>query len=285
MRKLFYLISSIVLLASCSTTQKATDNNEASTTWQDVLRMWSETYDINDDAQRMAVIDQIISVFDMIDDSTLTKEQLDEPICKLKEILMHIIETDSSFEFAQIMRATARNIAGRMPRDERLATDCIFDLMIGDSRWQTFSNDKQDLMYTSLFYNSWQALGRMANIILTKSDDNNLALTTIVVTNHIDTVMDNLRVVFIAERDTTAVLTANDDLIVYDNEDGAGIKTVFIPPYILLEALLTTSTITIEYDTPYEHIQMIGCPQVHFEEQVKDCPRLMAVMNEIEKHE
>lgn len=273
-----------MLFASCGTTQKATNNNEAPTTWQGVLRMWCETYEIND-AQRMAVVDQIISVCDMIDDSTQTQEQLEEPICKLKEIIEHVIETDSSFEFALIMRATARNIAGQMPHDARLATDCIFDLMIGDSRWQTFSNDKQDLMYTSLFYNSWQALGRMANIILTKSDDNNLALTTIVVTNHIDTVMDNLRVVFITERDTTAVLTANDDLIVYDNEDGAGIKTVFISPYILLEALLTTSTITIEYDTPYEHIQMIGFPQVHFEEQVKDCPRLMAVMNEMGKNE
>lgn len=81
----------MVLLASCSSAQKATNSSEAPTTWQGVLRMWCETYDINDDAQRMAVIDQIIPVFDMIDDSTLTKEQQDEPICKLKETLMHII--------------------------------------------------------------------------------------------------------------------------------------------------------------------------------------------------
>lgn len=36
--------------------------------------------------------------------------------------------------------------------------------------------------------------------------------------------------------------------------------------------------------TPNEHIEYISFPQLHFEEQAKDCLRLMAVMNEIENN-
>lgn len=101
MRKFFYLISSIVLFASCSS------------------------------------VDQIISVFDLIDDTTITAEQLEGPICKMKETIEHVIDTDGNYEFAQMMRATARNIAGRMPVDNRLMSDCVLELMMIDCRWQT----------------------------------------------------------------------------------------------------------------------------------------------------
>lgn len=143
-----------MFLASCSSAQKTTDNREDPTTWQGVLRMWCESYDINDDAKRMAVVDQIISVFDMIDDTTISVEQLEGPICKMKETIGHVIDTDGYYEFAQMMRATARNLTGRMPVDSRLLSDCALELMLIDGRWQTFSNDSIDFMATSLFYNS-----------------------------------------------------------------------------------------------------------------------------------
>ena len=281
MRKLFYLISSIVLLASCSTTQKATDNNEASTTWQDVLRMWSETYDINDDAQRMAVIDQIISVFDMIDDTTITAEQLEEPICKMKETIEHIIDTDGYFEFVQMMRATARNIAGRMPVDNRLLLDCVIELMMIDCRWQTFSDDTLDFMGTSLFYNSWQALGRKVNIIFFKSDNDENVYAEMIFTNLVDTAMDNLSVLFLQDRDTLIALT-NDDILYVDNSDAyAGVKRALVSPSFLIDAMLSTNTIIISYDTPNEHIEYISYPQIHFEEQVKKCPRLKKIVDQM----
>lgn len=269
-----------MLFASCATTQKATNNNEAPTTWQGVLRMWCDEYEI-DDAQRLAVVDQIISVFDMIDDTTITAEQLEEPICKMKETIEHIIDTDGYFEFVQMMRATARNIAGRMPVDNRLLSDCVIELMMIDCRWQTFSDDTLDFMGTSLFYNSWQALGRKVNIIFFKSDNDENVYAEMIFTNLVDTAMDNLSVLFLQDRDTLIALT-NDDILYVDNSDAyAGVKRALVSPSFLIDAMLSTNTIIISYDTPNEHIEYISYPQIHFEEQVKKCPRLKKIVDQM----
>lgn len=283
MKKFFYLISSFVLLASCSSAQKATNNRENPTTWQGVLRMWCETYEINDDAHRMAVVDQIISVFDMIDDTTITAEQLESSICKMKENIEHVIDTDGYFEFVQMIRATARNIAGRMSVDNRLVTDCVVELMMEECLWQTFSDDSLDFMATSLFYNSWQAFARKTNIVLTKDDRRSDADAVIIFTNHIDTTMDNLNVLFLHDKDTLIVLT-NEDILYVDNSDAyAGVKRALVSPSFLFDAMLATNTIIISYDTPNEHIEYISFPQIHFKEQIKNCPRLKAAVAEFEK--
>lgn len=280
MKKFFCLISSLVFLASCSSAQKTTDNREDPTTWQGVLRMWCESYDINDDAKRMAVVDQIISVFDMIDDTTIAAEWLEEPICIMKENIEHVIDTDGYFEFVQMMRASARNLTGRMLNDTRLHTDCAFELMMRDGLWQTSSEDSLDFMATSLFYNSWQAFARKTNIILTKHDKRESMEAVMIFTNFIDTAMDNLKVIFIKGKDTAMVITEKDMYV--DNSDAyAGVKRAFLPPSLLLEALLTTNVVTISYNTPNEHVEYIGYPQMYFEAQVTNCPRLVAVLNEI----
>lgn len=282
MRKILYLISSLVLLASCNSAQKATDSIEDPTTWQGVLQMWCEEYEINDD-KRLAVVDQIISVFDMIDDTTISAEQLEEPICKMKETIEHVIDTDGYFEFTQMMRATARNIAGRMPVDNRLMTDCVVDLMLEDCLWQTFSDDSIDFMATSLFYNSWQAIARKVNIIFTKSDNNENVYAEMIFTNLIDTAMDNLNVFFLQDKDTVLALT-NDDILYVDYSDAyAGVKRALVSPSFLIDAMLNTNTIIISYDTPNEHIEYISFPQIHFGEQINDCPRLKKKVDKINR--
>ena len=279
MKKFIYLISGLVLLASCSSAQKTTDNSEKTTTWQGVLRMWCNEYEIND-AQRLAVVDQIISVFDMIDDTTISAEQLEEPICKMKENIEQVIDTDGYFEFVQMMRATARNLAGRMVNDSRLLSDCAFELTLIDGMWQTFSNDSIDFMATSLFYNSWQAMARKVNIIFSKSDNDKKVYAEMIFTNFIDTTMDNLDVFFLHDKDTVLALT-NDDILYVENSDAyAGVKRALVSPFFLFDAMLTTNTIIVSYDTPNEHIEYISFPQIHFGEQVKACPRLMSLMNE-----
>lgn len=284
MKKFFCLISSLVFLASCSSAQKTTDNREDPTTWQGVLRMWCESYDINDDAKRMAVVDQIISVFDMIDDTTISAEQLEGPICKMKETIGHVIDTDGYYEFAQMMRATARNLTGRMPVDSRLLSDCALELMLIDGRWQTFSNDSMDFMATSLFYNSWQAMARKVNVIFSKYDNDDNVYAEMIFTNLIDTAMDNLNIYFLQDKDTVLALTKSDILQVDNTDAYAGVKRALVKPSFLIDAMLKTNTIIMSYDTPNEHIEYISFPQIHFEEQIKGCPRLMAVMNEIEEH-
>lgn len=280
MRKILYFISSLILLAFCSSAQKANDNSEDPTTWQGVLRMWCEEYEI-DDAQRLAVVDQIVSVFDMIDDTTISAEQLEEPICKMKENIEHVIDTDGYFEFVQMMRATARNIAGRMSVDNRLVTDCVVELMMEECLWQTFSDDSLDFMATSLFYNSWQAFARKTNIVLTKDDRRSDADAVMVFTNFIDTAMDNFDVLFLHDKDTVLALT-NDDILYVDYSDvRAGVRRAFVSPFFLIDAMLATNTIIVSYDTPNEHIEYISFPQIHFKEQVKNCPRLKKIVDQM----
>ncbi len=140
-----------------------------------------------------------------------------------------------------------------------------------------------DFMATSLFYNSWQAMARKVNVIFSNYDNDDNVYAEMIFTNLIDTAMDNLNVLFLLDKDTLMVLT-NEDILYVDNSDAyAGVKRALVSPSFLFDAMLATNTFIISYDTPNEHIEYISFPQIHYKEQIKDCPRLMAVMNEIKK--
>lgn len=281
MKKTVLLIALCALIVSaCGSSQKPTQDDNANTRWPDFLRDWAADYEIND-PQRLSLIDLIDSVYCFFEDTTLSAESYSEQVCRMMERMAEVIENDSVFEFTLMMRATARNIAGRMPVDNRLLSDCVIELMMIDCRWQTFSDDTLDFMGTSLFYNSWQALGRKVNIIFFKSDNDENVYAEMIFTNLVDTAMDNLSVLFLQDRDTLIALT-NDDILYVDNSDAyAGVKRALVSPSFLIDAMLSTNTIIISYDTPNEHIEYISYPQIHFEEQVKKCPRLKKIVDQM----
>ena len=280
MKRLLLITLCIITLASCGSSQKPTQDDNANTRWPDFLRDWAADYEIND-PQRLSLIDLIDSVYCFFEDTTLSAESYSEQVCRMMERMAEVIENDSVFEFTLMMRATARNIAGRMPVDNRLLSDCVIELMMIDCRWQTFSDDTLDFMGTSLFYNSWQALGRKVNIIFFKSDNDENVYAEMIFTNLVDTAMDNLSVLFLQDRDTLIALT-NDDILYVDNSDAyAGVKRALVSPSFLIDAMLSTNTIIISYDTPNEHIEYISYPQIHFEEQVKKCPRLKKIVDQM----
>ena len=123
-------------------------------------------------------------------------------------------------------------------------------------------------------------MARKVNIIFSKSDNDKKVYAEMIFTNFIDTTMDNLDVFFLHDKDTVLALT-NDDILYVENSDAyAGVKRALVSPFFLFDAMLTTNTIIVSYDTPNEHIEYISFPQIHFGEQVKACPRLMSLMNE-----
>lgn len=151
--------------------------------------------------------------------------------------------------------------------------------MLIDGRWHTFSNDSMDFMATSLFYNSWQAMARKVNIIFSKSDNDDNVYAEMIFTNLIDTAMDNLNIYFLQNKDTVLALT-NADILQVDNSDAyAGVIRALVEPSFLIDAMLNTNTIIMSYDTPNEHIENISFPQIHFEEQIKYCPRLKKIVD------
>lgn len=270
-KKMFLFFVSMFLLVSFDSTRNVDGGDGSPSTWQSVLRLWCNMYDLNDE-KRMAVVDSLTSVFDMVDDATLSAEQLAGPLCMMKETIDSVIGNDPSFEFCQMMRASARNMSLRLMHDGRLVSDCGYGIVGLDCRWQTSSGDVDDVMYTSLFPNSYQAMTRMANVILIKSDDQEHTMAVMIFANHLDTVMNNITVTFLQDNDTVFSM-AESDMPVDSSDASGGVKRAFVPLFLAVDAMMNSNMMTVTYDTPNEHVLMFGVPQVYFREQAAACRR------------
>lgn len=93
-----------------------------------------------------------------------------------------------------------------------------------------------------------------------------------------DTVIDNLQVSFTdSEGAIIEQLTKKDT---YAEVPDAGVKRMMLPPYLVMNALATGGTLTLSYDTPQGTLEMNGYPQIHFMEQIENCPRLKEVLKQ-----
>ena len=273
------------LLALCGCgTQKKTSQDDGVVRWPDFLREWAEDYEVVN-PQRMAIIDQIDTLYRLVEDSTKDTTLLCEKLCWVQEAIDDAIVHDSSLVFPLMMRATARNFAGILANDrpsmldDAFDCDCdVADFMIADNWWYTSSRERFDIMYTTFVGQSWQAPERFANLVLTKGDDSELAAAQMMVYNYTDTVIDSLQVAFI-DRDGNMMerLTESNT---YTEILDAGVKRMMIPPYLLMNALVDNWTLMLSYDTPQGKMEMVGFPHIHLRKQIEDCPRLKAVLRE-----
>lgn len=280
MKKISFITLFIVTLVSCNTPQKATEDKQEQR-WPDFLREWAAYYEIND-AQRLAIIDQIDTLYRLVEDSTSDNELLCSKLCQLQNTISDAIVHDSSLVFPLMMRATARNLYGIIYNNPwliGLGCDCeVMEYLLIDSKWYTSSRENFDLMYTTIMGLSWQTPDRFANLVLNKEDGNELSTATLIVYNYADTVIDNLRVSFTdSEGAIIEQLTEKDT---YADVPDAGVKRMVLPPYLVMNALATGKTLTISYDTPQGTLEMTGFPHVHFMEQIEACPRLKEVLNQ-----
>lgn len=281
MKRLLLITLCIITLASCGSSQKPTQDDNANTRWPDFLREWAADYEI-EDAQRLAIIDQIDTLYRLVEDSTSDNELLCSKLCQLQNTISDAIVHDSSLVFPLMMRATARNFYGKIannPRLLNLGCECeVFEYLLIDSKWYTSSRVNFDLMYTTIMGLSWQAPDRFANLVLTKEDGSELSTAILIVYNYADTVIDNLQVSFTdSEGAIIEQLTEKDT---YAEVPDAGVKRMVLPPYLVMNALANGGTLTISYDTPQGTLEMIGTSHVHFMEQIKGCPRLKEVLNQ-----
>lgn len=230
----------------------------------------------------MAIIDQIDTLYRLVEDSTSDNELLCSKLCQLQNTISDAIVHDSSLVFPLMMRASARNFYGKIannPRLHYLGCDCeVMEYLLIDSKWYTSSRVNFDLMYTTIMGLSWQTPDRFANLVLNKEDGNELSTATLIVYNYADTIIDNLRVSFTdSEGAIIEQLTEKDT---YADVPDAGVKRMVLPPYLVMNALANGGTLTILYDTPQGSLELTGYPHVHFKEQIEDCPRLKEVLNQ-----
>lgn len=273
-------VTMVCLLAMCACgTQKSSVRDNGVVRWTDFLREWAADYEINE-PQRQAILDQIDTLYRLVDDSTENSGLLCEKLCQVQTTISDAIVHDSSLVFPLMMRATARNIYGKIYNNPWLFNlDCecnILGYLVADAAWYTSSREHFDLMYTSFIGLSWQAPERFANLMLSKEDGNELSTALLIVYNYTDTVVDNLQVSFTdSEGNVLQQLTESD---VFVDTPDAGVKRMMLPPYVVMNALASGGTMTISFDTPQGTLDMVGFPHIHFLEQVEDCPRLKAVL-------
>lgn len=275
-----FIIVCLLLLHACGISHKATEN-KAVVRWPDFLREWAADYEI-EDAQRLAIIDQIDTLYRLVEDSTSDNELLCSKLCQLQNTISDAIVHDSSLVFPLMMRATARNLNGILYNNPwliELGCNCeVMEYLLIDSKWYTSSRENFDLMYTTIMGLSWQAPDRFANLVLTKEDGSELSTAILIVYNYADTVIDNLQVSFTdSEGAIIEQLTEKDT---YTDVPDTGVKRMMLPPYLVMNALANGGTLTISYDTPQGTLEMIGVPHVHFMEQIEACPRLKEVLNQ-----
>ena len=268
-------------LSACGTSQKATQDDN-STRWTDFLRDWAADYEI-DDAQRLAIIGQIDTLYRLVEDSTSDNELLCSKLCQLQNTISDAIVHDSSLVFPLMMRATARNFYGKIANNPWLFDlDCecnILGYLVADAVWYTSNRKNFDLMYTTIMGLSWQAPERFANLMLSKEDGSELSTALLIVYNYTDAVIDNLQVSFTDSAGNVLQRLTESDVFV-DTPD-SGVKQLMLPPYLVMNALAAGGTMTISFDTPQGTLEMVGFPHVHFMEQIEDCPRLKAVLDEV----
>ena len=280
MKKIVILLFGILLFFACYTPKKITQESK-NTRWPDFLRDWAADYEI-DDAQHMAIIGQIDTLYRLVEDSTSDSELLCSKLCQLQNTISDAIVNDSSLVFSLMMRATARNLNGILYNNPwllELGCNCeVIEYLLIDSKWYTSSRENFDLMYTTIMGLSWQAPDRFANLVLTKEDGSELSTAILIVYNYADTVIDNLQVSFTdSEGAIIEQLTEKDT---YTDVPDTGVKRMMLPPYLVMNALATGGTLTISYDTPQGTLEMTGYPHIHFMEQIEACPRLKEVVKQ-----
>ena len=281
MKRFLLIAFGAIIIAACGTSHKATEDDNANTRWPDFLREWAADYEI-EDAQRLAIIDQIDTLYRLVEDSTSDNELLCSKLCQLQNTISDAIVHDSSLVFPLMMRATARNFYGKIANNPwliELGCECeVLEYLLIDSKWYTSSKENFDLMYTTIMGLSWQTPNRFSNLVLTREDGSELSTAILIVYNYADTVIDNLQVSFTdSEGAIIEQLTEKDT---YTDVPDTGVKRMMLPPYLVMNALATGKTLTISYDTPQRTLEMTGFPHVYFMEQIEACPRLKDVLKQ-----
>ncbi len=275
MKRLLLITLCIITLASCGSSRKATQDGNR-TRWPGFLREWAADYEFND-AQRLAIIDQIDTLYRLVEDSTSDNELLCSKLCQLQNTISDAIVQDSSLVFPLMMRATARNFYGKIVNNPRLlglGCECeVLEYLWLDGNWYASSRENFDLMYTTIMGLSWQAPDRFANLVLSKEDGNELAMAMLIVYNYTDTIINNLQLTITDSEGKLLYRLTEDDT--YIDQPDACIKRMSLPPYLAADG-----TLTVSYETPHGTLEMIGLPHVFFKEQIEECPRLKEVLNQ-----
>lgn len=252
--------------------------------WPDVLRYMAKEWQFDD--SQLAIIDQIDSVYRLVEDSTVSEGVLKDPICRMKANIESAMSNDTSFPFFYLMQATVRNFSGLLLSDERLLhCSCAIDIMPLGFKWKTISDQDGDWMCYPMYARSWDALDEYALIIVRKTDDDSSLSTVIILNNNVDGEMQEIEIAVYDYDNNPIDVLYEYELSVDSSEMEMGIKRLTIPDGRLIDWLYNSHAMTITFKTSNGLYQINGFPNAGFEQQIKECPRILEVVRTLGKSE
>ena len=279
------LIIGLCALAFCSCSRNKYHNTiedpHPQGWWPTILREGASHYGYTD-SYHQSVIDIIDSAYWQLGDRTVSTAELEPYICRMNSAIEKAILNDTSLMFPHMMRATARNFGGTIfPYDlDRLGNiECALSLTVKSPYlWQTSSNETGDLMTLSLCENSYSSLARNAFIVLCKNDDYG-DYAAIFLSDGIDTSIASVVIHMYDEEgnslDGTLGYGGVDVSVTDDN-----IVQLFFALDDFLDALSKSESMAITYQSASGEVSMTAMHGQTFKEQIKDCPRLKAILDE-----
>lgn len=277
-RIVFFIL--FFLLVSCNSIYRNTDNVDMPARWPDILREVSRGLKLGD--ERMAVIEQIDSVYRLVEDSANDADILKGPICRMKDNIEFALDNDTSFEFFFMMQATARNFLGLLMYDERiLHCSCAIDLSMSGLTWITYSDEEEDNMCFAIYANSWESFGKYALLRLHKSDGDPSLSISLFIQNSIDNRLDDVIITAYDINNNAIGELYEKDLDVDTSGMEVGIKILSLPQDVMIDWLLHSSAMTISYNTSVNFCSLNGFPHSMFSRQVNECPRIASVLKEM----
>lgn len=286
MKRMFILALCVLALYSCSLSKEPASTTEDTPYWWPTILREGASYYVYSDEYHQSVIDIIDSAYRQLRDSSVSTAELEQYICRMNNAIEDAILNDTSLLFPHMMRATAHNFGGTIfPYDlDRLGNiECAFSLTVTlPYLWQTLSNETCDLMTLSLCENSYSSLARSAFVVLYKNDNSDTGYygnyAAVFLTDAIDTSISS---VVIHLYDTNGNQLEGTlgyggvDVSVTDNND----VRLFFSLDDFIGALSKSETMTITYQTSSGEVSMTALHGQTFREQLKDCPRLKAIMD------
>jgi hypothetical protein len=282
------IIIGLYALAFCSCSRNINNTIEdplPQDWWPKILREGASHYGYTDEYHQ-SVIDIIDSTYSIISDSTVSTTNLEPYVCRMNAAIEYAILNDTSLMFTHMMRATARNFGGTIfPYDlERIGSiECALSLTVTTPYlWQTSSNETGDLMALSLCENSYSSMARNAFVLLYKSDlytghYGNYA--AILLSDGIDTSIVSF-VIHLYDEEGASL----DGTLGYGGVDASvtdeNIVQLFFTLDDFLDALSKSETMTITYQTASGEVSMTALHGQTFRKQIKDCPRLAAIVKQ-----
>ena len=203
------------------------------------------------------VYNEMMTVLDMYDDTTIADDYLCEQIKKMSSDVLEVVATDSNFAQNTYLRSFSHAFCETLlfTDSRRIPVKCWEKLLWAPNVFTTFSCGKWDYM-TSSMMPSWQEYeNRYVSLSIMKSTDGREGLVA-TFTNFTDTVIKNPTIVF--EKDGKALLELTaQNAILDETESEDGIVRLSVGSLDeVLEALKHSWFIDAFYDTPKERVFM-----------------------------